>query len=183
MLGMKKELSPPVRTRLPHGRQSKYNAERHKKIVKAVRKGNSLATAGRLAGLGKDTINDWLVHGRKHQEQYPEFAKLVADIEQAQAEREAEHVAKIERAALADGPKDWQAAAWMLERKNPQDWGRKDKVQVEAPKPLVQVNQVILGDEDVRADARSLLRRGTAGHVVTHQPERVGVRSESEDSS
>lgn len=161
--------------------RSLYSPQRHRKIVRAVRKGNSLGTAGLLAGLGKDTIHDWVAKARNEPDKYPEYAKLLQDIEHARALREQEHIAKIERVALSDDPKTWTAAAWMLERSNPADWGRKDRVQVDNKQPVVQVNQVVLTDADVRDDARTLLRRATAIDASPHEPVGVSIRSESEE--
>lgn len=179
-------MTKAVMTSQPAGRPSRgptglYNQTRHKKIVKAIRKGNSLGTAGQLAGLGKETLHSWLDKARRYPEEYPQFVKLEEDIKLARAEREAEHVAKIERVALGNEKNTWQAAAWYLERTNAEEWGRKDKVSVSADAPLVQINQVVLSDESARASARDLLRRATGPDAGAREPLGISVRSESEE--
>jgi len=158
-----------------------YTPARHKKIVRSVRKGLPLGVSGQLAGLGKDTLHEWIAKGRYEPEKYPQYVKLLSDIEKARAVRESEHVAKIEKVALSEDPKTWTAAAWFLERTNPDDWGRKDRMQVQHETPLVQVNQVVLNDQGAREASRDLLRRATSIDASAHESVGPGVRSESEE--
>lgn len=144
---------------LPQKRRGarKYNADRHVTIVDAVRSGNSLSTSFRLAGINPDTGFEWMKFGRENPEHYFEYAALVQDIEQALAEYEASRVSLISTAADTGS---WQAAAWWLERRNPETWGRHDKVKHEVDnRPTVQLNQVILQDASARELSRSLLRQ------------------------
>lgn len=68
-------------------------------------------------------------------------------LEKAQAEAEVEMLTRIRIAAKA--PNHWQAAAWMLERKNPDRWGRRERVQMEgvAGGAPIQVQQVPSTDD------------------------------------
>lgn len=135
----------------------KYNETRHETIVEAVRKGNSKANAFRLAGISVDTGTEWLRYGRDKSEEYPYYAKLYQDVEQALAEYEASRVSLVTTAADTGS---WQAAAWWLERRNPDEWGRHDRVKHEVNnRPTVQLNQVILQDANARELSRNLLRQ------------------------
>ena len=158
-----------------------YSKTVHKKIVSEVAKGKSVSDAGLLAGLGKDVVWTWLENGRKRPEQYPHFAELVADIEKARAEKRGEIVERIVATGLSGQPGTWQAGAWYLERTDPENWGRKDKVEhvggSEGPK--TQINTVILVDSDAREAARDLLRR-VAGHASPDVPVGPGGRLQLE---
>ena len=94
--------------------------ERQQKIVTAIAAGNSRDTAAAYAGITPKTFFEWLRRGREaHSGVYYEFAQAV---EQADAEAELVAVATIRQAM----PFQWQAAAWWLERKRPNEWGKRD---------------------------------------------------------
>ena len=105
------------------GRPTKLTPALQQKICEAVRAGNYLQTAAAFAGVHKTTLHRWLRFGAEEQRgQYHEFAQAV---EKAQADSEARDVALIAKAA---GEGVWQAAAWRLERKFPDRWGRRDRI-------------------------------------------------------
>lgn len=123
-------------------RPTKLNFDTHNKIITAIRAGNYIETAAAYAGVNKSTLYEWLKRGerekqrvaensrygiRKSEEPYVEFSNAV---EKALAEAEIRDVAIIAKAAQ----EQWQAAAWRLERKFPDRWGRKDKVDLSADK-------------------------------------------------
>jgi len=128
---------------MPYKGYKGYSKEMHKTIVEEVRAGRPKTLAFRLSGLHPDTIWDWLRLARHHPEQYPQYVQLGEDIDAAKAAAEAEALDRIKAAAKSD-PKHWTADAWYLERTNPAEYGRRDKVEVEieAEKPLIQLNQV-----------------------------------------
>lgn len=155
-------------------RKTKYTKAVHKKIVDFVRKGNSVTDAGLRSGLGKDLIWYWLECGKKQPERYPEYAQLVADIEQARAEMRGDIVDNIVTVGTSGAPGTWQAGAWYLERTDPENWGRKDKVEHtgERAGPQTQINAMVLIDTDAREAARDLLKRvaGNAGADIAIGP-------------
>jgi len=136
---------------------SKYTPELHEQIVAFIRKGYPKGTTFRLVGLHADTGFEWLRYGREQPDRFPHYIKLAEDIEQAIAEVQAERVDLILNAAQAD-PRNRTAAAWYLERTDPGTWGRKDRVEIDASQPLIQLNQVVLSDAGTRDQARELLR-------------------------
>jgi hypothetical protein len=90
------------------------------KLVQAVAAGNYLETAASYAGISKDTLYRWLRRGAKERQgPYHAFAEAV---QKALADAEVRDVARVAQAA----EKNWQAAAWRLERKFPAKWGRRD---------------------------------------------------------
>lgn len=104
------------------GRPAKLTDEITRTITQAIAAGNYQRTAMKLAGIGESTFYQWLELGRQGRKPYKEFAESV---EKAQAQAEARNVAIIEQAAS----ESWQAAAWWLERRFPDDWGRKERVE------------------------------------------------------
>lgn len=106
------------------GRPSKLTPELQERIVQAIRAGNYIETAAAYAGIAKSTLYDWLKRGaRAKTGKYRAFSDAV---QRALAEAEVRDVAIIGKAAQ----EQWQAAAWRLERKFPERWGRKDRHEV-----------------------------------------------------
>lgn len=110
------------------GRPTKLTPEVQDKIVAALRAGNYQETAAAYAGIHRDTFYGWMERGKNEPGSiYSDFSEAV---ERAKADAEVRDVALIDRAA-ADG--SWQAAAWKLERKFPQKWGRVNRTEISGP--------------------------------------------------
>lgn len=155
---------------------SKFNLYADK-ILEAMRLGNTMPAACRQVGCSPELVHSWLYVMRKKPGLYPEYEEFAEKMEQVKAEVQAEMVDVIRTTALSGAPNTWQAAAWYLERSDPANWSRRDKVTVQNEgAPLVQINQVILGDDDAREASRDLLRRLTADR--TDEPLRTGSRGE-----
>ncbi|MFS8631315.1 MAG: hypothetical protein LOD92_09215, partial [Bacillales bacterium] len=85
----------------------------------AIRMGAYIETAAAYAGINKSTLYDWMRRGaRAKSGKYKEFSNA---IEKALAESEMRDLAVIAKASQ----ENWQAAAWRLERKFPDRWGRR----------------------------------------------------------
>jgi hypothetical protein len=93
-------------------RQTKYTPERSKRLLDAIRMGATYELACNYAGISPDTFDRW-------RKAHADFAEQVKEAEGAAA---VGWLAKIEKAAN-DG--EWQAAAWKLERRYPQMYGRR----------------------------------------------------------
>lgn len=151
------------------------------KVLEALRLGNTFRASCLQVGLNPETGHSWRYEGRKNPEKYPEYANWNARIEEIMAEVQAEMVDVVRNTALSGAPNTWQAAAWYLERTDPEHWSKRDKVTVQNEgAPLVQINQVILGDDDAREASRELLHRLTAGR--TAEPLGPGSRGELAES-
>lgn len=144
------------------GRPTKFNEERAEKIIRAVKAGNYIETAAALAGISKTTLYAWMKRGAAELERLeadikakPKKAELpfldfLNAVNMALAEAENRDIEAINAATK----EDWRAAAWRLERKFPDRWGRKDRVQAEVEnKGNVGLNLVIsYGDEGEEED-------------------------------
>ena len=98
-------------------RPSKYTPETVARIAEALEQGATYEAAAAHAGVHYDTLNEWRA----------EFPAFSVALKKAEAEAELHWLGQIE-AAAADGA--WQAAAWRLERRYPERWGRRDRVDV-----------------------------------------------------
>src|SRR6266550_3727789 len=104
------------------GRPSKLTPDVSKRIIDSVRAGNYLETSAAFAGVSKVTLFNWMKRGNA--QQTGKYREFLTSIEKALAEAEMRDVLTISRAS----EKNWQAAAWRLERKFPGRWGRKLEV-------------------------------------------------------
>lgn len=114
-------------------RPIKLNEQIQNKIITAIRAGNYIETAAAYAGITKSTLYDWLKRGEREKQRVAKnprnrirkeeaiFVGFSNAVEKALAEAEIRDVAIIGKAA----EEYWQAAAWRLERKFPDRWGRK----------------------------------------------------------
>lgn len=128
------------------GRPTKYDGATERKLIDALRDGNTRKTACALGGIDQRTFERWV----------RDFAVFADSVQKAESEAEAERVARIglagnggfvtkrtvTRTIKPDGSAtevvqeertapQWQADAWFLERKNPDSWGRRDRLIIE----------------------------------------------------
>jgi hypothetical protein len=99
-------------------RPSKLTPEITAILAEAIRAGGTREAAAARAGIGPSTLYDWLKRGDTGDERYQEFSEA---IKKAEADLEAKALGLILDAA----GKSWQAAAWLLERRFPDRWGRR----------------------------------------------------------
>jgi len=102
------------------GRPSKLTPACTNAIVTAIKVGTPFVHAAHAAGISYDTFRKWIVRGMD--EESGPFKKFFNDVKKAEGEFVLNNLAIIQKAAM-DGA--WQAAAWKLERRYPQDFGRK----------------------------------------------------------
>jgi len=105
------------------------------KICGVLRAGNYVETAAAYVGIAKDTFYRWLRRGARATDAndtteieapYREFHAAVSE---AIAASEIRDVALIAKAAT----EQWTAAAWRLERRYPEKWGRKERHEHSGP--------------------------------------------------
>lgn len=103
-------------------RPTKYNEDRHDRIIDALRKGNTRRASAWAGGIDIDTFLQWI-------RRFPNFADAVKA-----AEADAE-LAMVERVRTAANDQ-WQAAAWWLERKMKRDWSNRQEITGEDGAPV-----------------------------------------------
>lgn len=123
-------------------RRPKYGPDVVQRICEAVALGATYELACRYGGITRETLNQWR-RGK------PDFSDA---LQRAEGEAAVGWLAKIEQAAAAGA---WQAAAWKLERRYPEDYGRT----VQDQRQSGTVTQVHTGTLDVVAvDYRQAIR-------------------------
>ncbi len=110
-------------------RKSKLTSELIKEAYKMVAAGNYIKDIPPVLGIDDSTWFRWLSEGEKAKSGLKR--EFYETIKKAEKDAIARNVALIQRAAQEG---NWQAAAWWLERKYFEDWGRKDKVDLSADK-------------------------------------------------
>ena len=132
----------PGAGRPPHagGRPTKLSDALQAQIVQDVRAGNYAEIAAKRAGINESTFYRWMQWGKDHRPRYQEFHKAIRDAE-GHAEARAVTVIATEMA------KDWKAAAWYLERKFHDRWGRRDRQEITgkegAPVPITYIYEMM----------------------------------------
>lgn len=107
------------------GRNTKFTEERAEKILEALRLGVPHKTAAVYGNIGESTLYKWLADARKD-DAPPHLVEFLEAYKAARAEAEVRSVAIIQNAAR----KQWQAAAWFLERAFPSHWSRTDRHEI-----------------------------------------------------
>lgn len=108
--------------------------------VKAVAEGNTHLNAAACAGIAQQTFYRWRDKDREFRER----------LEKATAEAQALCV-KLIRSAAKQG--NWQASAWLLERRHPEEWGRHDRVDLTNQATLNVTRTVIVITDDMQKPA------------------------------
>lgn len=151
------------------GRPTKLTPEASAKLCKAMSTGCLEGDAAAAAGIDRGTLSRWLKRGRAEgaREPYKAFAEAFDN---------AAKVAKVGLLAVIHGAvrgekgekgwvrePSWKAAAWLLERRYPEEYGRRDRLQLtgaggDAAPVRVDV-QALLVDVEAQAAADLLLSK------------------------
>ncbi len=110
----------------------KLTAAVHAQIVKGLRSGCYRKDAAAFADVGTSTFYRWMERGEADAES--DRQSVERDLWEAVARAEADAVVRMNALIAAAAPKDWKAAAWWLERKLPDDYGRRDRLEVTKPR-------------------------------------------------
>jgi hypothetical protein len=145
------------------GRPTLMTDELVDQLLSMLRAGSYVGTAARAAGIGRQTLADWLKRGEHAPEGDP-YRELRDQIDQARAEGEARNVARVQAAAV----ESWQAAAWLLERQYPERWGKPStriRVPLEpAAAETTTIEEELLDDDPfAEVDELAAARRRKAG--------------------
>lgn len=130
------------------------------KLEQAMLLGARYDLAAMYAGISDQTFRRWRQQAEHAKEGTP-LARLRDRLTQAEGRAAIGWLAKIEKAA-SEG--NWQAAAWKLERRYPEDWGRHDRVdlQITMQKVIAKVAADMgLSTEALLVEAEALLAEVT----------------------
>lgn len=131
------------------GRPTKLTPDTADRCLRALKLGAYLETVAAAGGVGRDTLNDWVREGNRMIEKAerlarkskkpPEnpldlldkrdrtLAQFARDYADALIAAELRALTLVHKAAQGEKnvPAVWQAAAWFLERRSPEKWGRR----------------------------------------------------------
>ena len=129
-------------------RPSKRSQELEGLILRALEVGNTRRDSALGAGISYETFRLWTLR----------FVEFLAAVEKAEALARQRFVGQI---ALAAKNGNWQAAAWNLERRDHENWGRRDRVDVtmEIRKEIERLTSDPAEIEAAVAEAERLVRR------------------------
>lgn len=123
----------------PRGRGRPPKLAKHEEIFdrieESLKKGNPLAVVASDAGISRRTFYNYLEKGRKarrlHEEEGEQltqwddvYIRLANMVENLEAAVQKKLYDRIEDAS----EKNWTAAAWILERRFPEDWSKEKKI-------------------------------------------------------
>lgn len=107
-------------------RKSKLTRELIEQAAKLIEEGNYQSHVAQALGIHEDTWYRWMREGAQTKNGLKR--RFYEAVKKAEARAIARNVALIQKAAQEG---NWQAAAWWLERKFPDEWGKKDKLGLE----------------------------------------------------
>lgn len=107
------------------GRKPKLTPEVHKLLVQMLQNGHFAETACAKAKISTTSFYAWLQRGER--ERKGPYRELLEATKSADADFEVIALQEIKLAAKGQGEQkpQWQAYAWILERRHPKKWGRK----------------------------------------------------------
>jgi len=136
------------------GRKTKLTPELQEKICNYIENGYTIEQACALAGINVATYYNWKKWGR--QAKSGKFFEFFKAAETSEKVAEAKFLSTILKAAVGDPEKkvkgDWKAAAWYLERKNPQQFARRDFLRQDVKAKVQEDVKLSLLDELKKAE-------------------------------
>lgn len=144
------------------GRPTKLTPELQAEICDAIRAGNYIEPSAMRSGIDKTTLYNWLKKAGTELQRVASgqakgkncsvtarmrpYVDFLNALKKAEAEAEARDVAIIAKAAM----KQWQAAAWRLERKHYERWGRRQAIEHKTDdKDKKKVQRVKIGKKEI----------------------------------
>lgn len=124
-------------------RPTKLTFETTEKLCEAIRLGSTYELACNFAGVSYNRFNEWRKAGKAAKN--GKFKEFYNAIKKAEGDATNKWLGHIEDAAQ-DG--NWQAAAWKLERRYPDDYGKRIKQQVQSQNVEIDVSS--LTDEQLK---------------------------------
>lgn len=130
-------------------------------VLRALESGCSMKQATVFAGIAERTVYKWLTKGEgKPKSLYGQFVQRVSDAE-------AKMMSVLTLTIANTATKDWKAAAWLMERRDPERWGRRAMVQLEARVATASVTAFV--------DLRQALNDPATQRLVDELLSRVGA--------
>lgn len=143
-------------------------------FVDFLREGMSIKEASALVGIDYKSAYNWIKRGMMdyRAENYSALAEFAVEVNKALAEAKLLRVQAIKRAMK--NPAFWQAAAWWLERRHPEEFGRQDRVNMNLRAEVHAANSQSIDVSEEEANAfRSLIAK--AGLIEADDGAEIGA--------
>lgn len=152
------------------GAPSKLTNDSKLKVLAGIQRGATYELASAYAGISYSTFRNWMRKGEEQDEQEngDEFLDFYRAVKNAEGVAAMLWLDKIDKAA--DGGY-WQAAAWKLERRYPQQYGKTvQEIQGKDGAPIEYAN---LSTEERLARVNTILEQARARRAIeTHSDDR-----------
>ena len=125
--------------------------------VKMKKRGLNNKDIAAYLGVRRETFSQWVNHPRTENQ-----TNLSNALKKAEADAKAAMLTAIQKAAME--PKTWQAAAWWLERKYPEEFARPE-VQLQREAMRESTDQLIKGFEGVVVKIREAAYGGDSANA------------------
>jgi len=109
------------------GRKTKLTPTLCDQLCKHIENGNYAKTACLLVGISEETYYKWKKKGEESKS--GKYVEFLESIKKAEKKADAKLVSII-LAASEKHPMNWTAAAWLLERRNPEEWGNREELDI-----------------------------------------------------
>ena len=141
------------------GRPTDCTPERIKRIADDVREGLTFKHACERSGIHPSTANDWIRWGTERPDRAP-YGEFAAAVTRARTDLFESLVKTVKTAAK----KDWRAASWILERRDPDAWSRRTEITGAEGGPVATVD--LTAQLDAALKARSSRDLGIPAAVL-----------------
>jgi hypothetical protein len=109
------------------------------------------------AGIDQSTFYRWLQKAEKHKRS--KYSKFRKRLQAAEAEGELANL----QAIIEAGKRDWRARAWLLERRHPERWGKREFHEGSGPGEPIRIVVEYVGDQGEAASPASGAEDSEAG--------------------
>jgi len=138
------------------GRKTLLNDVTKNIILDHISKGNYIRTACLAAGIHEDTYYNWLKRAENASGNGDEiYSEFFVELKKARQQNISERVRRIQEAG--EKPQNWPANAWLLERMEPGEYGRRIELEVGPSKVLMALQE----------QAQKALTQGTQREIAT----------------
>ena len=120
-------------------RRSKLTDETASRILQAIQAGATYKIAAEYAGITRGTLWKWLDEGKKQNK--GRYRTFLDAFKKAEARSCLGALAVINKSAQSGC---WQAAAWLLERRHPEGYGRQQQAEVLVSIETENINSAVL---------------------------------------
>lgn len=126
------------------------------RLLKALKEGHTLTDSSIIAGVSPKTLNTWLNQGADAEE--GTLARTFYEqVELAKVMALDDCVKSIKKAAKRGA---WQAAAWFLEKRAPEVYGKKSEVSIGQNKPFeVAIVDAAFSEDEMKAALKAVLSK------------------------